>query len=72
MEALHQPGGAVFTAGTTEVGRALTGADPVIERITANLLTRLPQLTLAEPWLTAPKPNLPVFAHQGACKNGES
>ena len=38
---VHQPGGTVFTAGTTEWAWGLTGADPVIEQITANLLDRL-------------------------------
>jgi hypothetical protein len=31
----------VFTAGTTEWAWGLTGADPIIERITRNLLDRL-------------------------------
>jgi hypothetical protein len=38
---VHQPGGTVFTAGTTEWAWGLTGADPVVERMTANLLDRL-------------------------------
>jgi hypothetical protein len=40
---IHQPGGTVFTAGTTEWAWGLAGPrpDPVIERITRNLLDRL-------------------------------
>jgi len=38
---VHQPGGTVFTAGSTEWAWGLTGDDPVIERITRNLLDRL-------------------------------
>lgn len=38
---VHRPGGVVFTAGTTEWAWGLTGADPVIERITANLIETL-------------------------------
>ncbi len=38
---VHQPGGTVFTAGTTEWAWGLAHRDPVIERITRNLLDRL-------------------------------
>jgi hypothetical protein len=38
---VHQPGGTVFTAGSTEWAWGLANADPVIERITRNLLDRL-------------------------------
>ena len=38
---VHQPGGTVFTAGSTEWAWGLANHDPVIERITANLLDRL-------------------------------
>jgi hypothetical protein len=38
---VHQPGGTVFTAGSTEWAWGLTGDDPVVERITRNLLDRL-------------------------------
>jgi len=38
---VHHPGGTVFTAGTTDWAWGLTGADPVIERITSNLLDHL-------------------------------
>jgi hypothetical protein len=37
---IHEPGGFVFTAGTTDWVWGLTGADPVVERITRNLLDR--------------------------------
>lgn len=37
----HQPGGTVFTAGTTEWAWGLAHRDPVIERITRNVLDRL-------------------------------
>ena len=37
---VHQPGGTVFTAGTTEWAWGVAG-DPVIERVTRNLLDRL-------------------------------
>jgi hypothetical protein len=38
---VHRPGGTVFTAGTTEWAWGLARHDPVIERITANLIDRL-------------------------------
>jgi hypothetical protein len=38
---IHRPGGHVFTAGTTEWAWGLAGRDPVIERITANVIDRL-------------------------------
>jgi hypothetical protein len=38
---VHQPGGTVFTAGSTEWAWGLAEHDPVIERITRNLLDRL-------------------------------
>jgi len=38
---VHQPGGTVFTAGTTEWAWGLANNDPTIERITRNLLDRL-------------------------------
>ncbi len=44
---VHEPGGTVFTAGTTEWAWGLVGADgysggdPVIEKITSNLIDRL-------------------------------
>lgn len=38
---VHEPGGTVFTAGTTEWAWGLANHDPVIERITRNLLDRL-------------------------------
>ena len=38
---VHQPGGTVFTAGSTEWAWGLANNDPVIERITRNLLDRL-------------------------------
>ena len=37
---VHEPGGTVFTAGTTEWAFGLSGGDPVIERITSNMLDR--------------------------------
>lgn len=37
---VHQRGGTVFTAGTTEWAWGLANADPVIERITRNVLDR--------------------------------
>ncbi len=37
---VHEPGGFVFTSGCTEWAWGLAGADPVIERITRNLLDR--------------------------------
>jgi len=37
---VHERGGTVFTAGTTEWAWGLANADPVIERITRNLLDR--------------------------------
>ncbi len=40
MMGVHEPGGFVFTAGTTDWVWGLTGADPVVERITRNLLDR--------------------------------
>ena len=41
MMGVHQPGGTVFTAGTTEWAWGVANRDPVIERITLNLLDRL-------------------------------
>jgi hypothetical protein len=38
---VHRPGGTVFTAGSTEWAWGLANRDPVIERITANLLDTL-------------------------------
>ena len=38
---VHQPGGTVFTAGTTEWAWGVAEGDPVIDRITRNLLDRL-------------------------------
>ncbi|MGH9206136.1 MAG: N,N-dimethylformamidase beta subunit family domain-containing protein, partial [Acidimicrobiales bacterium] len=38
---VHEPGGTVFTSGTTEWVWGVANADPVIERITRNLLERL-------------------------------
>jgi hypothetical protein len=38
---LHQPGGTVFSAGTTEWAWGLAHRDPTIERITRNLIDRL-------------------------------
>ena len=38
---LHRPGGTVFTAGTTEWPWGCANRDPIIERITQNLLNRL-------------------------------
>ncbi len=38
---IHERGGTVFTAGTTEWAWGLAGADPVVERVTRNLLERL-------------------------------
>jgi hypothetical protein len=38
---VHQPGGTVFTAGTTEWAWGLANHDPTIERVTRNLLDRL-------------------------------
>ncbi|MGA8679669.1 MAG: N,N-dimethylformamidase beta subunit family domain-containing protein [Acidimicrobiales bacterium] len=38
---VHQPGGTVFTAGTTEWAWGLAHRDPTIERITRNLIDRL-------------------------------
>ena len=40
MMGMHEPGGFVFTAGTTDWAWGLTGQDPVVERITANLMDR--------------------------------
>ena len=37
---VHEPGGTVFTAGTTEWAWGLAHRDPTIERITSNLLDR--------------------------------
>lgn len=37
---IHEPGGFVFTAGTTDWVWGLTGADPVVARVTRNLLDR--------------------------------
>lgn len=41
MMGVHQPGGTVFTAGTTEWAWGVANSDPVIERVTRNLLDRL-------------------------------
>jgi hypothetical protein len=41
MMGVHQPGGTVFTAGTTEWAWGLINQDPVIDRITRNLIDRL-------------------------------
>jgi hypothetical protein len=38
---VHEPGGTVFTAGSTEWAWGVAHADPVMERITRNLLDRL-------------------------------
>jgi hypothetical protein len=38
---VHEPGGTVFTAGTTEWAWGLIHEDPTIERITRNLIDRL-------------------------------
>jgi hypothetical protein len=38
---VHQPGGTVFTAGSTEWAWGVAHRDPVMERITRNLLDRL-------------------------------
>jgi len=38
---VHQPGGTVFTAGSTEWAWGLAEGDPVVERMTRNLLDRL-------------------------------
>ena len=40
MMGVHEPGGFVFTAGTTDWVWGLTGADPVVEQITRNLMDR--------------------------------
>ena len=40
---LYTRGGTVFTAGTTDWSHGLTGNDPVVERITRNILDRLSQ-----------------------------
>lgn len=40
MMGMHEPGGFVFTAGTTDWAWGLTGQDPLVERITANLMDR--------------------------------
>ncbi len=40
---IYTRGGTVFTAGTTDWAHGLTGNDPVVERITRNLLERLSQ-----------------------------
>jgi hypothetical protein len=37
---MHEPGGFVFTSGTTDWAWGLTGADPTVERITRNLMDR--------------------------------
>jgi len=37
---MHEPGGFVFTSGSTDWAWGLTGSDPTIERITTNLLDR--------------------------------
>lgn len=39
--AVHEPGGTVFTSGCTEWAWGLANRDPVIERVTRNLLDRL-------------------------------
>jgi len=41
MMGVHRPGGNVFTAGTTEWAWGVINQDPVIERITRNLINRL-------------------------------
>ncbi len=41
MMGIHQPGGTVFTAGTTEWAWGLANRDATIERITRNLIDRL-------------------------------
>ena len=41
MMGVHQPGGVVFTGGTTEWAWGVINGDPVIDRITRNLLDRL-------------------------------
>jgi len=38
---VYQQGGTVFTAGTTDWAHGLRGGDPVVQRITKNLLDRL-------------------------------
>ena len=38
---LHRPGGWVFTAGTTDWAQVLAGGEPLVERITRNVLDRL-------------------------------
>ena len=40
MMGMHEPGGFVFTAGTTDWAWGLNGEDPVIERVTRNLMDR--------------------------------
>lgn len=40
MMGVHEPGGFVFTAGTTDWVWGLTGDDPTVERITRNLIDR--------------------------------
>ena len=37
---IHEPGGFVFTSGSTDWAWGLTGASPVVEQITATLMTR--------------------------------
>jgi hypothetical protein len=37
---VHEPGGFVFTSGSTDWAWGLTGRDPEIEQITRNLLDR--------------------------------
>ena len=38
---VHQPGGTVFTAGTTDWAYGIRAGDPLVERVTANVITRL-------------------------------
>ena len=40
MMGMHEPGGFVFTAGTTDWAWGLTGKDPVVEQVTRNLMDR--------------------------------
>ena len=40
MMGMHEPGGFVFTSGTTDWAWGLTGQDPVVEQVTRNLLDR--------------------------------
>ncbi len=40
---IYQRGGTVFTAGTTDWAHGLRGGDPIVERITQNVIDRLSQ-----------------------------